>query len=419
MPVCKQSSPPTAPSTLISVIVPCHNEEQTLPLYLASMRTVATEIHAAHPAYSLELILVDDGSTDGTLDLMRRAAQGADTAQSGNAARDANTTQAAQSAQSENPNEAARSALAERPSRTSRLSVPGRADTTVRSVEILRPKLSSAADAVSSTCDAVPLFIRWISFSRNFGKEAALLAGLERARGDFVAVMDADLQDPPALLPRMLDMLLEHPGELDCVAARRATRTGEGRVRSFASSAFYGVMRWLTRMDIADGARDFRLMTRPVVDAVLSLPERNRFSKGIFAWVGFRTAWLAYDNEERVGGRSSWNLRQLLAYALDGIMAFSTVPLAIASVAGMLLALASGAALIFIVVRALLFGDAVAGWPSLVSIIVFIGGLQLMGLGIIGQYLAKTYTETKARPHYLIREEGPEWTRDTQDREDA
>ncbi len=243
--------------------------------------------------------------------------------------------------------------------------------------------------------------ITWLSFSRNFGKEAALLAGLTNATGDLVATMDADMQDPPSLLPEMYRILCEE--DYDNVATRRTTREGEPPIRSFFARMFYKIINRISNAEIVDGARDFRLMKRPMVDAILSMPEYNRFSKGIYGWVGFKTKWLPYVNVQRVAGETKWNFFSLLLYSIDGIVAFSTVPLSIASVAGTLLCIASLFALVFIIVRALLFGDPVSGWPSLASIMVFLGGIQLLCLGIMGQYLAKTYLETKRRPPYIVR----------------
>lgn len=312
----------------LSAVVPCYNEEESLPLFFDAITRVFGELRAqpGREAWELELVLVDDGSSDGTLAVMK-----------GLAAR--------------------------------------------------------APEAVD---------VRWVSFSRNFGKEAGLYAGLQHATGGLVATMDADMQDPPSLLPQMIETM-EREGA-DSVGARRVSRTGEPPIRSFLARMFYKLINRISTADIADGARDFRLMRRPVVDAVLSMGEYNRFSKGIYGWVGFKNAWIPYENVERAAGESKWSVFKLFLYAFDGIAAFSTAPLAIASVAGILLCLVAFAAIIFIVVRALLFGDPVSGWPSLACIITFIGGVQLLCLGIIGQYLAKTYLETKKRPIYLVRE---------------
>lgn len=244
--------------------------------------------------------------------------------------------------------------------------------------------------------------VRYLSFSRNFGKEAALLAGLSNARGDYVATMDADLQDPPALLPKMIAMLEE--GDCDNVATRRVNRKGEPPIRSFFARCFYKLMRRLSRMNIADGARDYRLMSRQMVDSILSVSEYNRFSKGIFAWVGYETRWLEYENVERSAGETKWGFWKLVRYSLDGIINFSDTPIRISSYLGLLLTAFSFVAIIVEVIRALVFGDPVAGWPSLVCIITFIGGIQLFCMGIMGQYIAKTYMEVKRRPHYIIKE---------------
>lgn len=246
------------------------------------------------------------------------------------------------------------------------------------------------------------LRVHYVSFSRNFGKEAALYAGLKEARGDYVATLDADLQDPPKLLPEMLRIMEE--GECDNVAARRTDRKGEPPIRSFFARCFYRLMRRLSRMEIADGARDYRLMNRTMVDSILSVSEYNRFSKGIFAWVGFETKWLEFENVKRSAGETKWGFWKLVRYSFDGIINFSDVPIRISSYLGLLLTLLSFIAIVVEVVRALVFGDPVAGWPSLVCIITFIGGIQLFCMGIMGQYIAKTYMEVKHRPHYIIKE---------------
>lgn len=309
----------------ISIVVPCFNEQDSLPLFIDELSHVA-EGMAAQTPLSFEVVLVDDGSNDETLSVMKL--------------------------------------LAEQ--------------------------------------NRSPLSIKWISFSRNFGKEAALYAGLSHATGALVATMDADMQDPPSLLPEMYRILQEE--DYDNVATRRTTREGEPPIRSWFARMFYRIINRISKADIVDGARDFRLMKRPMVDAILSMSEYNRFSKGIYGWVGFKTKWLPYVNVNRVAGETKWNFFSLLLYSIDGIVAFSTVPLSIASIMGTLFCIVAFFALIFIVVRALLFGDPVSGWPSLASIIIFIGGVQLLCLGIMGQYLAKTYLETKNRPLYIVRE---------------
>lgn len=312
---------------LLSAVVPCYNEQEALPAFAEEFLRVTSVMKERHPDLDFELVLVDDGSSDGTLDVMK---------------------------------------------------------------------------ALGSRMEGVA--VSWVSFSRNFGKEAALYAGLQRARGDYVATMDADMQDPPSLLPEMYDLLISH--DVDNIATRRSTRKGEPRVRSFFARLFYRIINKISNTEIMDGARDYRLMKRIMVDAILSLAERNRFSKGIFGWVGFKTEWISYENEDRVAGKTKWSFFQLLLYSIDGIVAFSTVPLSIASVLGVLFCLIAVVAIIFIVVRFLLFGDPVGGWPSLACIIIFIGGLQLLCIGVIGQYLSKTYLEAKNRPLYIVREDG-------------
>lgn len=309
----------------ISIVVPCYNEEESLPLFLRELERVAEQMRQADDL-TFEAVLIDDGSTDGTLATMKREAQ----------------------------------------------RLPAH------------------------------FTVRWASFSRNFGKEAALYAGLSHATGELVATMDADMQDPPSLLPEMYRIITTE--DVDNVATRRTTREGEPPIRSWFARMFYRIINKISKADIVDGARDFRLMKRPMVDAILSMREYNRFSKGIYGWVGFKTVWLPYVNVNRVAGETKWSFFSLLLYSIDGIVAFSTVPLSIASVMGTLFCIVAFFALIFIVVRALLFGDPVDGWPSLASIIIFIGGVQLLCLGIMGQYLAKTYLETKNRPLYIVRE---------------
>ena len=244
--------------------------------------------------------------------------------------------------------------------------------------------------------------VRYVSFSRNFGKEAALYGGLKNATGDYVATMDADLQDPPALLPQMIAMI--EAGDCDNVATRRVNRKGEPPIRSFFAKCFYKVMRHLSHIEIADGARDYRLMSRAMVDSIVSVSEYNRFSKGIFAWVGYETKWLEFENVERSAGETKWSFWKLVRYSFDGIINFSDTPIRISSYLGLLLTVLSFVAIIIEVIRALVFGDPVAGWPSLVCIITFIGGIQLFCMGIMGQYIAKTYMEVKRRPHYIVKE---------------
>ena len=244
--------------------------------------------------------------------------------------------------------------------------------------------------------------VRYISFSRNFGKEAAMYAGFENATGDYVAVMDADLQDPPALLPEMLEAI-EKEG-YDSVATRRVTRKGEPPIRSFFARMFYKIINKISNADIVDGARDYRLMNRKMVDAIVSLNEYNRFSKGIFGWVGFKTKWLEYENVERIAGETKWNFWKLFLYSLEGIVGFSTMPLQIASLVGILFLFVAFLVIIFIIVKTLILGDPTGGWPSLACIIFFVSGVQLFCVGIMGQYLSKTYLETKNRPIYIVKE---------------
>lgn len=309
----------------ISIIVPCYNEQETLPIFVPALKEVAGQLSEAH-GVSVEVLLVDDGSSDGTLAAMRSA----------------------------------------------------------------------------KTHECPFFLVRWLSFSRNFGKEAAMFAGLEHATGDYVAIMDADMQDPPSLLPQMYEMLTTE--DIDSVATRRTTREGEPPIRSFFARLFYRLINKISKADIVDGARDYRLMSRQMVDAVLSMREYNRFSKGIFGWVGFRTKWLPYVNTQRVAGETKWNFFSLFLYSIDGIVAFSTVPLSIASVMGILFCLLALMGIVFIIIRTLMFGDPVGGWPSLVCVIALLGGIQLLCLGILGQYLSKTYLETKRRPIYIVRE---------------
>lgn len=304
---------------LITIVVPCYNEEQALPLFYQEITRVAQEMAPV----DFEFLFVDDGSKDNTL-----------------------------------------------------------------------PVLRSLAEADKR--------VRFLSFSRNFGKEAGMLAGLQHAKGDFVALMDADLQDPPSLLPELYHAVTQEG--YDCAATRRTTRQGEPPIRSFFARQFYRLINRISDADIVDGARDYRLMRRSVVNAILSLGEYNRFSKGIFGWVGFRTKWLPYVNTQRVAGETKWNFFSLFLYSIDGIVAFSTVPLSIASVMGILFCLLALMGIVFIIIRTLMFGDPVGGWPSLVCVIALLGGIQLLCLGILGQYLSKTYLETKRRPIYIVRE---------------
>lgn len=304
----------------ISLIIPCYNEQDALPIFHNEVTKVMKELS---DSYEYELIFVNDGSKDNTLGILKELA-----------GQDKSMT--------------------------------------------------------------------YLSFSRNFGKEAAMYAGFCNADGDYVAVMDADMQDPPSLIPEMLKIL--EGGEYDSVATRRVSRKGEPPIRSWFARLFYRIINKISDADVVDGARDFRLMKREMVDAIVSMSEYNRFSKGIFGWIGYRTYWLPYENVERVAGETKWSFWKLLKYAIDGIINFSQTPLSIASWGGIFLTLVAVLALIFIVVRRLIFGDPVNGWASTICVIIFIGGIQLFCMGIMGQYMAKTYMETKNRPHFIIAE---------------
>lgn len=304
----------------LTLVVPAYNEEEALPIFYQE----AQRVEAQMPQVEIEYLFIDDGSKDGTMEVLH--------------------------------------SLNEKDPR-----------------------------------------VHYVSFSRNFGKEAAIYAGLENAAGDYVAILDADLQDPPALLPQMLQIVTEE--EYDCVGSRRVTRKGEPPIRSFFARMFYRLMNKISSAEIVDGARDFQLMNRKVVNAILSMGEYNRFSKGIFGWVGFKKKWLEYENIERAAGETKWSFWKLMLYALDGIVAFSTAPLVFASVMGMLFCVLAFAAIIFIIIRTLVFGDPTSGWPSMVCIIMLVSGIQLLCIGILGQYMAKTYLETKRRPLYLVEEE--------------
>lgn len=244
--------------------------------------------------------------------------------------------------------------------------------------------------------------VKYVSFSRNFGKEAAIYAGLKYADGDLTAIMDADLQDPPSLLPQMYAAIVEEG--YDSVATRRVSRKGEPPIRSFFARCFYRLMNRISKADIVDGARDYRLMNRAFVDALLEMAEYNRFSKGLFGWVGFHTKWLEYENVERVAGETKWSFWKLFLYSIDGIVAFSTMPLSIAAFLGVTMCAVSAVSIVFIIVRQLLYGGSAFGWPSMVCIIMFLGGIQLLCIGILGSYLAKTYLEVKRRPIFICKE---------------
>lgn len=306
--------------SLLTVIVPCYNEEENVPLFYEEL--MKNEPFLAEEGMELELLYVDDGSTDKTVPEIKK--------------------------------------LRERDPR-----------------------------------------VHLVSFSRNFGKEAAIYAGLENSRGDYVVMMDVDLQDPPSLLPEMFSYIQEG---YDSVATRRVSRKGEPPIRSFFARMFYRLMKKISKTEIMDGARDYRLMTRQMADAILSMPEYNRFTKGIFGWVGFKTKWIEYENVERARGETKWSFWKLFLYSLDGICAFSTAPLMLASVMGVFFCVVAFLMIVFIIVRKMIFGDPVSGWPSLVCIILMTSGVQFFCTGIVGQYLAKTYMEVKRRPIYLIRE---------------
>lgn len=303
----------------ISIIVPCYNEEAALPIYYREMSKVMDQMKDVE----FELLFVDDGSTDQTLQQM---------------------------------------------------------------------KILNAQD---ERC-------QYFSFSRNFGKEAAIYAGLKNATGDYAAIMDVDLQDPPALLPKMYEILQTE--EYDSIATRRSTRSGEPRIRSFLSESFYKFVNRISKTEIVNGARDYRLMKRNMVDAVLAMSEYNRFSKGIFGWVGFRTKWLEYENIERSAGETKWSVKKLFFYSLEGITGFSVAPLSLASVLGVLFCFLSFLMIIVIIVRTCIWGDPVSGWPSLACIIFLVSGVQLLCTGIVGEYLSKTYLETKKRPIFILKD---------------
>ena len=305
---------------IVSLVVPCYNEEKALPFFYKEIYKIAAQIQG----FQFELIFVDDGSKDRTLEICKE-------------------------------------------------------------LKLLDER------------------VHYLSFSRNFGKEAALYAGLKAATGDYIAVMDADLQDPPELLKDMLS-ILQNDNQIDCVATRRTTRKGEPPIRSFFAKNFYKLINKISKAEIMDGARDFRMMTRQVVDAVLSMGEYNRFSKGIFGWIGFRTKWLDYVNVERVAGETKWSFWKLFLYAIDGIIAFSTMPLVIASLSGILFCITAILMAVYFAVKTVLYGDPVAGFPTLICLILLIGGIQLFCIGILGQYLSKTYLEAKKRPIYIVKE---------------
>ena len=302
----------------LSIIVPCFNEEEVLNIFYKELEIIINQLN-----YQTEILFINDGSIDRTLEVIKQ--------------------------------------------------------------------LSDNDDRV-----------KFISFSRNFGKEAAILAGFEESKGDLVVMMDADLQDPPKLLPEMI-RYIEEDG-YDSVATRRVSRVGEPKIRSFFARQFYKIINKISKTDVVYGARDYRLMTRQFVEAVLSLQEYNRFSKGIFGWIGFDTKWIEFENVERVAGETKWSFWKLFVYALDGIVAFSTVPLYISSIIGFLFSIISVILILFFVIKTLIWGDPVSGYPSLVSIILLVSGVLLMSIGLLGQYLSKIYLETKKRPQYIIKE---------------
>ena len=307
--------------SLMSLVVPCYNEQESIPLFYKEIKRIKNNFE---DSIEIEIIFVDDGSKDNTLQVVREL----------------------------------------------------------------------------STKDEM---VKYISFSRNFGKESAMYAGLEKSKGEFIAILDVDLQDPPELLIDMYKGITEEG--YDCVATRRVTRKGEPPIRSFFARCFYLLINKISNTEIVDGARDYRLMTRQMVDSILKMNEYNRFSKGIFSWVGYKTKWLEYENVKRVAGETKWSFWKLLIYSLDGIVAFSTTPLAIASIMGIMLFLVALVFVGIIVVKTLVWGEPVSGYPSLMCTIMFIGGIQLLCIGILGQYLSKTYLETKKRPIYIVKEE--------------
>lgn len=304
----------------ISIIIPCYNEEETIPYFYEEINKVSKEIK-----YNFEFIFINDGSKDNTINIIKKYSK--------------------------------------------------------------KDKR-----------------IKYLHFSRNFGKEAAMYAGLKYSSGDYIAIMDADLQDPPALLPEMLNLLEDKDLDYDCIGTRRVTRIGEPPIRSFFARMFYKLINKISKIEMVDGARDYRLMTRQMVNSILELKEYNRYSKGLFQFVGYNTKWLEYENVERVAGVTKWSFWKLFIYALEGIMAFSTVPLAISSIAGIIFCIIAFIIIIAIIIRTIIFGDPTSGWPSLACIIFFVSGIQLFCIGIIGQYLSKTYLETKNRPIYFVKE---------------
>lgn len=308
---------------LITLVVPCYNEQEVLPLFYNEIIRVTDDMKSKQNFLEFEFLFINDGSKDQTLDILR--------------------------------------------------------------------ELSKSDKRV-----------RYISFSRNFGKESGMLAGLEHSKGDYVVILDADLQHPPEFIPKMYEYVAS--GEYDCASTRRVSRKGEPKILSFFARSFYKLINKISQTNIVDGAQDFRFMTRQMVDAILEMQEYNRFSKGIFSWVGFNTRYIEYENVKRAAGKTTWNFWKLFLYSLEGIFAFTTAPLAIASFLGVFICILAFVLIICTVVKTLMYGNPVAGYPTLICAILFIGGLQLLCIGILGQYVSKMYLESKARPKYIIKE---------------
>lgn len=310
--------------SLLSVIIPCYNEEEAIPFFYDAMKTVGEQFAEKYPDVGFEYIFIDDGSTDGTVDVVRK----------------------------------------------------------------LRDEDKR---------------VHFVSFSRNFGKEAALYAGFKRAAGDYVVCMDADLQDPPHLLIDMFTAVVEEG--YDSAATRRVTRKGEPKIRSLFARMFYRLMNRISDVEFVDGARDYRILTRKMVDSILRLGENNRFTKGIYSWVGFKTKWIEFENVERVAGETKWSFFGLLRYSFEAILGFSTAPLSFVITLGFIVTMLAFVLIIFVIIKTLIYGDPTSGWPSMICIVVFFAGTQLLCTGIVGAYLGKTYLETKNRPIYITREE--------------
>lgn len=309
---------------VLTVIVPCFNEEEAIPFFYKEINKTREEFNKEFPEVSFELLFIDDGSKDNTLNVLKELRKGDES-------------------------------------------------------------------------------VHYVSFSRNFGKEAGIYAGLKKSTGDYVVIMDCDLQDPPSLLADMYRAVTIEG--YDSAATRRVTRKGEPPIRSFFARCFYRFMGKISKTEFVDGARDYRIMSRTMVNAILSLPEYNRFTKGIYGWVGFNTKWFEYENVERVAGETKWSFWKLLLYSIEGIVGFSTVPLSLATVLGFLFTIAAFILIIFIIIRTLMYGDPTSGWPSMICIITLFAGLQMFSIGILGTYLSKTYLETKNRPIYIAKEE--------------